>query len=37
MAAFTDGVCVVDDVAQVAEASDQGANIVLGELAGRFP
>jgi hypothetical protein len=38
---FVDGclyrcLAVVDDVAQVAEAGDEGADVVLGELAGRF-
>jgi hypothetical protein len=36
MAAYTEGVGVVDDVAQVAEAGDQDADVALGELAGRF-
>lgn len=30
------GLGVVDDVAQVGEAGDQSADVVLGELAGRF-
>jgi hypothetical protein len=36
MAAFTAGLGVADDVAQVAEAGDEGADVVIGELAGGF-